>query len=679
LVAGAASLVIVGTIALAIGTILLGQANRRVQVERDVASRQRDLARENFEKARQAVDVLLTSVSEEQLLNQPGLQPLRKKLLGSALDYYQDFVRQRADDPTLRRQLAEAYRRLGEINGGLGKLSEAIAALEQAVTIFEPLRAASPTDIELSIAPARALQALAYYHLRRDEDVQGERGARSAIELLEPLERDHPENPEYGRRLGRCYDLLGVVGLVRNRPTQNLPYWDKAVAVLERTLVRHPGELEARAFLVKALDNRTSGQEGLDDYEAALPSARRAVDLAQKLRELSPDDPTFRFDFAMSLVFRNEREINLGLFQSGERSGSAAVELLRSLSGASPSMASYRSWLFRGLTFRARALVQLGQVAKTDLTIREAQSVLSSMGTEARLDQFERQINSQLEEVRGTRLAEQERFTERARILESNVLRREAQFNKGHDEWTILRELIESKTSFIEARLRAGLISLPFATRSLTQLLTETEADSRRLDQPSIRFARAEVLVRQAALQAEGGDFTESLSTLERAFAALETESASHLQRLHWKLVLARAVALRSDLHRRANRPAQALDDARRAVELVEPTIGEGSGYLYELGAFQTAYHDLALKLGSSQSKFAPPDLQTCLDTLKKAVSAGFDNTARLRKDPRLELLRQRKKAEFDGLVASTTTARIKDAAATAPPVSATPSTEGRR
>jgi eukaryotic-like serine/threonine-protein kinase len=135
-VAGLASLVIVGLVALTIGTVLLSQANRRTQNQRDLARNQRDLARENFEKALQAVDTFLTNVSEEELLNEPGMQPLRKKLLSSALDYYQGFIYQRSDDPSLRRQLAEAYRRLGEINGELGDRSGAIAALEQAVVVL---------------------------------------------------------------------------------------------------------------------------------------------------------------------------------------------------------------------------------------------------------------------------------------------------------------------------------------------------------------------------------------------------------------------------------------------------------------------------------------------------------------------------------------------------------------
>ena len=51
-----------------------------------------------FLSNRRAVDTYFTRMSEEQLLEQPGLQPLRKKLLQSALDYYESFLAQRGDD-----------------------------------------------------------------------------------------------------------------------------------------------------------------------------------------------------------------------------------------------------------------------------------------------------------------------------------------------------------------------------------------------------------------------------------------------------------------------------------------------------------------------------------------------------------------------------------------------------
>jgi tetratricopeptide (TPR) repeat protein len=276
--------------------------------------------------------------------------------------------------------------------------------------------------------------------------------------------------------------------------------------------------------------------------------------------------------------------------------------------------------------------------------------LLAGMGPEDSLDQFERSRIVEIELARGTLLAGQGRWTEAVPVLEANLRRCEGIYRKSSDEWTLLHTLVEDKAALVESRLRAGLTSPAEAIAALAQI--QAEADWRRLDRPSIRFQRAEILSLQAALHAEAGDLAEAGSTLDRAIAPMEAEVASHPQRLHWKLALARAVSFRGELHRRAGRGTQALADARRAVELVEPTVVEGSGYLYELGAFQAAHRGLADQLGTSAGKDAPPDLATCLGTLNKSVSDGFDDIARLRDDPRLKPLRERMKPEFDRLVA---------------------------
>jgi serine/threonine protein kinase len=66
-----------------------------------VAQQERRRAEANFEKARAAVDAYLTKVSESQLLTVPGLQPLRRDLLTSALTFYQDFLKERGHDSAL--------------------------------------------------------------------------------------------------------------------------------------------------------------------------------------------------------------------------------------------------------------------------------------------------------------------------------------------------------------------------------------------------------------------------------------------------------------------------------------------------------------------------------------------------------------------------------------------------
>ncbi len=56
-------------------------------------------AQTNFDHALETVNTFCTQVSEEQLLDQPGMQPLRRKLLELALHYYQRFQREQGNHP----------------------------------------------------------------------------------------------------------------------------------------------------------------------------------------------------------------------------------------------------------------------------------------------------------------------------------------------------------------------------------------------------------------------------------------------------------------------------------------------------------------------------------------------------------------------------------------------------
>ena len=69
---------------------------REAQDQRDRAFKAEEDAKANLARARAAVDDYLTTISESRLLKSPlpGLQPLRKELLTTALKYYEDFVSQ---------------------------------------------------------------------------------------------------------------------------------------------------------------------------------------------------------------------------------------------------------------------------------------------------------------------------------------------------------------------------------------------------------------------------------------------------------------------------------------------------------------------------------------------------------------------------------------------------------
>ncbi|HEY8504103.1 MAG TPA: protein kinase [Gemmataceae bacterium] len=72
----------------------------------------------SFRQARRAVDQFV-QVTEEELAGNPFLEGTRKRLLEVALAYYQDFIDQRRDDPTIRAELQASRAKVEAIIGEL--------------------------------------------------------------------------------------------------------------------------------------------------------------------------------------------------------------------------------------------------------------------------------------------------------------------------------------------------------------------------------------------------------------------------------------------------------------------------------------------------------------------------------------------------------------------------------
>src|SRR5439155_17170044 len=97
------------------------QAKQTADASRAQAVKALQKAEENYARARAAVNDYLTAVGDDPRLKEPRLSPLRAQLLQSALGFYQEFLKERADDPALRRELAAVYYKVGRIYSELEK------------------------------------------------------------------------------------------------------------------------------------------------------------------------------------------------------------------------------------------------------------------------------------------------------------------------------------------------------------------------------------------------------------------------------------------------------------------------------------------------------------------------------------------------------------------------------
>jgi serine/threonine protein kinase len=181
-------------------------AQKKEAEQRAKAVASQRLAEQNFQEARQAIEELLTRVSEGRLKTVPGMQPLRKELLESALKYYQGFVDRHGDDPALKKDLADAYTRVARILAEVGARKEALPIFDKALQIRTELRQREPLNKKLNLDLVAHHQAVGNLHLRlRDWD--------TALKSLQ-----------------RAYDILLAFSPQDKNRTANLPLMGTGIA-----------------------------------------------------------------------------------------------------------------------------------------------------------------------------------------------------------------------------------------------------------------------------------------------------------------------------------------------------------------------------------------------------------------------------------------------------------------
>ncbi|MGC4005193.1 MAG: hypothetical protein QM811_19570 [Pirellulales bacterium] len=123
---------------IAVAAMVIGYRNTSAALE---------TAETRLKMALTVVEELFTRVSEDDLLNEPGMQGLRKDLLGRALKHYQLFLNESGGDPTIREETAAARARVGLIAQLTGDRDEARRQLETAATTQRELLTETPDHV----------------------------------------------------------------------------------------------------------------------------------------------------------------------------------------------------------------------------------------------------------------------------------------------------------------------------------------------------------------------------------------------------------------------------------------------------------------------------------------------------------------------------------------------------
>jgi serine/threonine protein kinase len=369
----------VAVIAAVLGFLALLAGMAATLREAYVARIERQRAEQRFNDVRRLANSLLFEVYDS-IENLPGATPARKVLVERALQYLDKLANEAKGDLSLQRELAAAYERVGDVQGGFrssnlgdtagfiasyqkalairaavlrgdpnnheverellrthGRLSDALMAagdlsgsvnqLQQLLPIAEKLAAAQPGNL----ADRRNL-ALAYldYGWKRSglPDAKGGlEDCRKAVRMLESVAAADPADKRTKRVLAVAYGRVGeLVSTNERKHTESLTMHRKALDIEQALLDQDPHNTDLRRM--QAWDTLRTGEEMIAEGDASLAveKYRDALDRFEALSDADPKSVQFHTDLAAALARLGTAHLALG------NAAAALAELQRSLS-----------------------------------------------------------------------------------------------------------------------------------------------------------------------------------------------------------------------------------------------------------------------------------------------------------------------------------------------------------
>jgi serine/threonine protein kinase/tetratricopeptide (TPR) repeat protein len=339
IVAGAAVLLIAALVALTVSTILIGQEQARTQ---EMALK----ADENFRAARDVVDRFFVKISKERLLNEPGLQPLRRELLQMAGDYYEKFERTHAGDPAVKADLARTLYNLAEITADLGDNSKADAVIERALKLFEEL-ARGQNEAEFRSYIAKSYNRRGVYNYAQGKMAAAEKYFLEARPRLEDLARNVPGDTDILEKLAFTQGNLGTIYRNHNKKEQAQQMLRQALKTHDILARSHPDNPEFQHDLAAGHSNLAKFfVQVTRQHDLALAHTQKALEIHEALVGKHPRVIEYQRGLAKSLF-------NLArLYGADSKSGpllSRALEIRRRIAAENPKVMVYQSELGEGL------------------------------------------------------------------------------------------------------------------------------------------------------------------------------------------------------------------------------------------------------------------------------------------------------------------------------------------
>jgi eukaryotic-like serine/threonine-protein kinase len=339
--AGVISLIVI------VGIAATGWETHVARGERARAEAAGARAERRFNQVRKLAHSVLFDYNEA-IQDLPGSMPVRERLVKDALEYLDSLAGEANDDPSLQRELATAYEKVGDVQGrtlraNMGDTAGAKDSYRKALRIRETLAAANPKDSSARSDLADSYREFGRLLWKTSDTAGGLDNARKDVFLREALTAENPTNMQARFSLGVSHADVGEILLEQGVTTGAAESLGRALTVFEALLAAEPSNEKYRLAVPFVYGKSSEVLLWQGDAVGALATSRKALALDTKLSSAYPMNTHYRQELGIDFEKVGNTLENLGDINGALESYRKELQIFEEQSATDPANAQFRS------------------------------------------------------------------------------------------------------------------------------------------------------------------------------------------------------------------------------------------------------------------------------------------------------------------------------------------------
>ena len=278
---------------------------------------------------------------EPQIANLPGSTQARGTLIQRALEYLDDLSKEAGSNRELRRELATAYEKVGDVQGNpkvsnLGDLKGALASFRKAQELLQAHLRTDPRDASSRHALATSYERLGNILWWSNQTAEALANYREALTLRRALLAEQPQSVEYRQGYTSVLMSLGDVADWNDQTAEALADYRQALPVLQTLAAGTPPAAGALVGVSRCLSRIGASQKNAGEYAAAADTFAQAERIIEPLVQADPNDHSARLEQWFIAYGKCEALIDQSAFDKALESAPRMVGMIAALAQQDP-------------------------------------------------------------------------------------------------------------------------------------------------------------------------------------------------------------------------------------------------------------------------------------------------------------------------------------------------------